>query len=72
MSTVKKEVKVEGGAAKSNNAAPVKKGGYRGNGYKPAAATVVAREPKFGGSVMALVASCMTAPTGGSPIDLTS
>jgi hypothetical protein len=49
MSTAKKEVKLDGGAAKSNEAAPVKRGGYRGNRYKPSAATVVAREPKFEG-----------------------
>jgi hypothetical protein len=58
MSIAKKEVKVDGGAAKSNEAAPVKRGVYRGNRYKPSAATVVALEPKFGGKYDGFVYDC--------------
>jgi hypothetical protein len=52
MSATNKETKVDTNASKE--AAPVKRGGYRGNRYKPAAITVT-RELKFSGKCDSLI-----------------
>jgi hypothetical protein len=69
MSVTNKETKVEVGASKE--AAPAKRGGYRGNRYKSAMTTVV-REKSLVGNAIALVASYTTAPMGNNQIVSTS